>query len=358
MSSHAARIAFIHSIKATGRVTEPALRELVTTLARNGHAHDTMRIMNRYSSPQLMDSVLAGIADSKSGGIPIRLLSQLNSDLHLSDVKSLMTIFAVKGIHPQHTFRPKLVHIIKKVVSEDSECALLAISCLRRIKDERKFLWKLYTDRNGLDNPELTRHMAQIAGINGWGEDRVRIIMSRRSSPLCDVSVAMLIKSLCHYPGIGSMELVDEILSATQDDIKTSEPVLSSIIEFHSVNKQFDVIQDLVKSCNPSGRIFGIILHHASKDEVQFFHFYTIMTNDLGIKPTASIVKAGIDLALTARSAKTLENILQSAHVSGIPVEESQMARLIALTNSFQVPVRVRRRIREILKLIDPSFIS
>jgi len=361
-SSHAARIAFLHSIKAAkGHVTEPAIRECVVSLARNGDVRDAIRLANRYHySPNLSSAILQGISENRSGGIPHQLLVQIGPDTTApEDIENLMRIFAVKGIHPQHTFREKLVRVVRKAVENDSACIPLAIACLRRIKHERKFLWKLYIDQKSLDDTHMTTaNISQMAGINGWGEDRVRTILSRRSSFLSDLSAAMLIKALCHYPGNGSPALVNEIVSATESKDKTKEPLLSPVIEYHAVNKEFDAIEDLVKLSKPTAEVFGKILHHASTDEVQFFKFFSLMIDEFRIHPTPSMVRAGIDLALTSGSARSLVQILQSAHVAGVPVEESQMTRLVALTNSFQVPVRVRRRLRELVKLIDPSFIS
>ncbi len=359
MSSHAARISFLHSIRATGRVTEPAIRECVFSLAKNGHIRDSMRMMTRYDSPRLLSSVLAGAAESQYGGIPSQLFSQIDfSNIAREDVVNLMKIFSIKGIHPQHAFRDKLVVLFKRAVEEDSTCARLVIACFRRIKDERKFVWKLYLGMNGPDDMEITRSVCQIAGINGWGESRVRLIMSRRSGPISEGSAAMLIKALCHHPNTGSVELVNEIINITEAANILAEPLLSSIIEYHSVNKRFDEILNLIQSASPTPHIFHIVLRHAVSDEEKFFQLYSIMENEFGIKPNECIVKAGIDLAINSMSAKNLLRILQSAHAAKIRVDDSQMARLVALTNSFQVPVRVRRRIREMIQLLDPSFIS
>jgi hypothetical protein len=360
-SSHAARIAFLHSIKAAkGNVSEPAIRECVLSLARNRDVNDAIRLANRYhSSPHLSSAILQGISENRSGGVPHQLLVQIGPDTPTPDDNlNLMRIFAVKGIHPQHMFREKFVRIVRKAVENDSACIPLAIACLRRIKNERKFLWKLYIEQAGLDDTHLTANISQMAGINGWGEDRVRMILSRRSSLLSDRSAAMLIKALCHYPGNGSPALVNEIVSATESKDKTKESILSPVIEYHAVNKKFDAIEDLLKLSQPNAEVFGKILHHASIDEVQFFKIFSLMIDEFRIHPTPSMVRAGIDLALTSGSARSLVQILQSAHVAGVPVKESQMTRLVALTNSFQVPVRVRRRLRKLIKLIDPSFIS
>jgi len=89
-----------------------------------------------------------------------------------------------------------------------------------------------------------------------------------------------------------------------------------------------------------------------------FFHFYNLMIDELGYTPTASIITDAIDVALNTKSAKQLVQVLQAAHVSGIQIEESQMKKLLLLTESFKVPVRVRRRIRELIRVIDPSFIT
>ena len=363
MSSHAARIALLHSVKATGRITESAVGECVLSLARNGDIVDAMRMINRYQLPHLSTHVIHGVSENGSGRMAQKFLTEFVNPQSLSirDVENLMKIFSVHGIHPRHVFRDHLIDLAKEAVKKDSTYAPLVIACLRRVREERKFLWDLFSSVDNAHGADMTAHIAQVAGINGWGEDRVKLILSRRSCPLSDLSASMLIKAVSHYPGTGSLSLVDEIIAATQNPKLNEEPLVSAIVAFHAVNKQFDKIEDLVRSSvKPkfSPCIFHTVLRHTSSDETNFFRFYSLMTDEFRIKPTPKIVQTGIDLALSTKSAKLLVHIRQSAHVAGIHLEDSQMKRLVSLTNSFQVPVRVRRRIRETIKLIDPGFIS
>lgn len=354
MSSHATRVAFLHSIRATGTVSVPAVKDLVFGLSKNGHVHDALRVIQRYELTDWTDAVLEGIRDSRRGGVPRLLLSQLD---HLTDrqVLFLMEIFSIKGIHPQSEFLPTFIPLVKKTVEQDPSCIPLAIAALRRVKSERKFLWLMYCRLPSChDDQTITRNMCQIAGINGWGSERVDKILSRRSANLTYSCAAMLVKALSHHPGQTSLK---NLLYATENGGKIEqEPLLSAVIGYYAINNQFSDIDELIRSIPPSSlsiTIFESILRYAKEDD--FFRYFSFMKNEVGLQPSPVMVRKGVDFALEIKSAKLLVQMLQAAHVASVPLEATQVTRLDSLTNSFKVPVRVRRRIRELLKLIDTS---
>jgi hypothetical protein len=352
MSLHGARIAFLHSIKATGGVSATAVKDLVFDLSRKGHVGDAMRVIRRYKLPDPTDTVLEGIRHGQSGGVPRLLISQLDN-LADNQVKQLLEIFSIKGIHPLNEFVPKFIPLVKQAIEKDPACIPSAIASLRRIKSERKFLWRMYTSSTcSQDDQKLTQHICQIAGINGWGADRVNLILSRRSGDLENHSAAMLVKALSHYPGQGSLE---DILRATDGETR-KEPLFSSVIGYYAINGKFSDLDDLLRSVPTetlSVPIFESVLRYS--DEGDFFRFFSFMKDEVGLEPSPGMVRRGIDLAIECQSAKRLVQMVQAAHVGSIPLDECQVARLESLTNSFKVPVRVRRRVRELLKLIDSS---
>jgi hypothetical protein len=254
---------------------------------------------------------------------------------------------------------------------------------LRRIRDERRFVWSAFLEfivgyaQDGIqidhaDVIEISAHMATAACVNGWGIDRVRIILKRAivDNQLTISTAVKLIKALSHFPlqDPRDYKLVDDIVEmvGTSTSRKNDQSMFHATVEFYCVNKQFKKVSDILVAdsvAHSAEDIFETIFRHVGRigNGNLFYHFHDCMHFRFGIRKYLNQLHAdmAIDFALSSASGKRLVESLELIHLTPevegkkrISLEGHRRSRVEALAESSDVPIRVRKKIRQFLKFI------
>jgi hypothetical protein len=320
-----------------------------------------------------MRAVISGIHQSGTGKMIIpQVLSELGYLSLEQDgdiIVKLMEIFSIHGLHPSTLISDHkwLINLIKKMTEKDPSTVPLAIACLRRIRNERKFIWRLYMEHEESRSKQIAA-IATAACVNGWGPDRVRIILE--SSPQVSILDAVkLIKAINHYPlmDMRDFNLIDKILHAAGTTIKDLL-LIHPVVEFYCVNKDYKRVCDIVNSVSMNEMtevIYCTIFRHVNRtgDGNLFFHFHDCMQLRHGIRKYLNQKHAdsAIDFSLSSNSGKRLIDCLELIHltppssnkeVKSIVLDGHRRSRIEALGESSDVPIRVRKKIRQFLKFI------
>jgi len=375
LACHNTRISLLRS--------SAALNKAVFAIARHGEVENAIAIVNRRvledNRPEMIKFIISGIHASNKGEMDVNLLSQigrLEPEKDSETIRCIMEIYAIRGFHPSLSDSRQrwILPVIKAVVESGSidDLVPLCIACMRRIKNEKKYIWKIYLKYSkefDRDDLRVTSAMAVAACVNGWGPERVRMILGRTDAVMTEKSASMLIKALNHFPVSDPKDacLVDLALKKCGEvHLETSPELLNSVIEFYCVNRQFQKISQILENLNNQlmDQTIQLIFRHLvrAKDGALYFHFQDLFFRKFGYRKFSSmeIANACIDFAIASKSAKRLLRCLEFIHIGQgdstqqvrVNLEVYRRTRIETLSESSQVPIRVRQKIRQFLKFI------
>lgn len=358
MACHSARIALLKALAlpSSDKRTKAIKQSVSVCLSLPQPILDVSGLMSKFAPfidrNELIKQALVGI--SKCSTIPSKTAKQvenwhksMESPVDSEYLKNFATILAFHGLNEESSY---LIPLFK--TSIQNEPALL-IRLFRKIKNERKFIWSLYTGIKASPDPvSLTDAIATAVAANGWF-DRVELVMNRKDNSIVlkPDTAAKLIRGLSHHqldPEFTS--LVFRIFSETSNEVVVRE----AIVAFYLVNNQLEALEEGLRLIGPieaSVLANQVLKKAACIESCELFFKFLVLFKSLVNEKSYSL---GINLAINNKSSRLLLQVLDAIFLQRArlnPVDEARIRSIVE--HRLGVSVRVRKRIAAVLDLIE-----
>lgn len=339
-------------VKSDKLALSSAVDHCIVTLSKFNELSESVRVRNRFEVDKLEFArmSLRGLSKMNPNLVSnrtIRFMDKLVAETGWSDIsqESVRDIASVLAVHGITDVSSDYIGILKKRLRHDP---VVLIGALRKLKEERKFVWTLYSGIDGkYDQKILTEYMSSVVAVNGWA-DRVKTVIERRD-PAVDLdgkTVAQFVRAFSHFPSSPeTSKTVWDIVALDELGIENSD-IREAVIEFYLVNDQLRAVHTLLSTHGCSERLAKRICRRTNGPQL------LSLLHELRAQADEKAFNKGVDVALKLKSAKRLFQVLEAMHAKGFSLHPIQESAVREISESFDVSVRLRKRLTALIEMI------
>lgn len=323
IACHRVRMDLVRQVASS--LSNPSLlRKAVYVHAKEGQVKDAIKLAQ--DDFFLKDLILKGVWEKQvfdKKPLGSYTTKFIESNLYTCDKFMLMKLCSLNNTI---VVGPSIIAEFKSFATTDEHFIFL-IGVLRKLKSEKDFVWDTFLKISKKDNV-LINFMSTVCATNGW-HNRVAKCLSGATS-INEQTGAKFIRAFNHYPhGSAVVDQVWEI-AALVNPVTPPPLVVDALIEFYSVNKQFEFVKELLF---PNTRSFPCIFRNI--DSGNIFAFFQIFKKyNQSHEDKSFVTRAVIDAAIVQENAGELAKVLEWMHLKNVDLDPVSRSKIWTLNNN------------------------